>query len=1059
MPCQPATRAMWVGTPLMGVALWLAIAAIKVQAAPDSYGLTRYTAEQGLPENTIRALLQTRDGYLWIGTLAGLARFDGLRFKTYDRSNTPEMLSDAINALAEDRQDGSLWINSGRGLLRYHEHRFERFDTEDGFPQPYGPMWPARQGGLWYSPHPGHLVRLDTRTVRTWELRPRRVSGDGDEIVGHRITRVLEEEDGSVLVLMHIGLFRFLPETGVCERLGLRGATDTSCRHFYRELDGTVYMAAREGLWRLAGNAGERIESVAPDDPQCPALLHPSRDGGFWVAWSEDGPPRLARFHDGASGFLDLSALPDYPLLSFCEDAEGHLWLGTTSGLCQLRRRAVRVYAREDGLRNDFVRAVTEGPDGTIWLGTVQGASGLRNGQATNLPPIEPPSNWGWAEGLLADRHGRVWYGAMRNTVAVLDRGAWISVPSLSLGESWVRTLREDRSGRIWVGFDRGVLWLDEEGAVRTLPCGLSHPDVRVIHQDRRGDVWFGTSGGGLNRLRDAQVTSYTTARGEYNNRVWCIHEDADGIFWIATRDGLNRFVPPEVSLPTHSPSQWEDEGGGSRFFTFTKQHGLYENTIQNVQEDDFGYLWLSGLQGIYRVARRDLNEVAAGRQGRVQVLAFGEADGMLNSQCTGMFNQASGCKDREGRIWFPTARGVAMIDPRAIRRNEVAPLVVIEQVVADDEVVFGDGCPSSAQAVSDGADAQAQRSTLPGGSARPTFQTSLGAGRGRVIEMRYTAASFAAPKRVRFKYRLEGSDRDWRYDEDNQRVAFYTRLGPGGYAFRVAACNNHGVWSEQPAVFAFTIAPHFWQTWLFYVLCAAAVIGLAGAIQAYRLRWQRRLLNLEQQQTLADERTRIARDLHDDLGTALTGLALQMDVLSRDAHGTPTWANRLAESAAGIRTLAARMREVVWAVNPRCDTVSSLAAFLEQQAGHFLRSAPLRCRLDFPDAVPPLPLDAETRHALALAVREALTNVVRHANASEVVLGLRVESGRLIVRVADNGQGFLVAERVGAGQGLANMRSRLEKIRGECRWRSTPGGGTSVEMNVPLPDGGGSQS
>ncbi len=172
---------MWVGTPLMGVALWLAIAAIKVEAAPDSYGLTRYTAEQGLPENTIRALLQARDGYLWIGTLAGLARFDGLRFKTYDRSNTPEMLSDAINALVEDRQDGSLWINSGRGLLRYHEHRFERFDTEDGFPQPYGPLWPARQGGLWYSPHPGHLVRLDTRTVRTWELRPRRVSADGEK--------------------------------------------------------------------------------------------------------------------------------------------------------------------------------------------------------------------------------------------------------------------------------------------------------------------------------------------------------------------------------------------------------------------------------------------------------------------------------------------------------------------------------------------------------------------------------------------------------------------------------------------------------------------------------------------------------------------------------------------------------------------------------------------------------------------------------------------------------------------------------------------------------------
>ena len=376
-------------------------------------------------------------------------------------SNTPEMLSDSINALAEDLQDGSLWINSGRGLLRYHRHRFERFDEEQGFPQPHGALWPARQGGLWYSPHPGQLVRLDNRTVRTWELRPRRASEDSNEIVGHQLKHVQEEEDGSLLVLMHIGLFRFLPQTGVCTRLGLPGAGDMSYRHFYKQADGTVFVAAREGLWRSrarpvaldppgAGDSGsrrsnltvrpalpgdapaaappetaswERIETVAPDDPQCPALLHPTKDGGFWIPWSEDGPPRLARFRDGHSEFLDLSDLPDYPLLSFCADAEGHLWLGTKSGLCQLRPKVVQVYARENGLRNDDVKAVTEGPDGTIWLGTGQGASGLRNGQVTNLPPIEPPSNWGWAEGLLADRRGRLWYGAMRNTVVVRDRG------------------------------------------------------------------------------------------------------------------------------------------------------------------------------------------------------------------------------------------------------------------------------------------------------------------------------------------------------------------------------------------------------------------------------------------------------------------------------------------------------------------------------------------------------------------------------------------------------------------------------------------------------------
>jgi Histidine kinase/Y_Y_Y domain/Bacterial regulatory proteins, luxR family len=427
------------------------------------------------------------------------------------------------------------------------------------------------------------------------------------------------------------------------------------------------------------------------------------------------------------------------------------------------------------------------------------------------------------------------------------------------------------------------------------------------------------------------------------------------------------------------------------RFFTFTTRQGLHENIINNIQEDDSGYLWLSGLQGIYRVSRQELNEVAAGRQAQAQVLAFGEADGMLNSQCNGGVNQPSGCKDRAGRIWFPTARRVAMIDPRTVRRNDVPPPVVIEQVMADDQVVFGDGCQSNSKGPEPESRVQgptskvgrqetgerqgaefthhASRIRPPRPSALDPRSSSLRlpAGRARVLEIHYTGNSFAAPHLMRFKYRLAGHDRDWRSDDQNRRVAFYTSLWPGTYTFFVIACNNHGVWSETPAQFSFILAPHFWQTSQFYVLAGAAVIGLAAAVQAYRLRWQHRLLKLEQQEALADERTRIARDLHDDLGTALPGLALRLDVLRRATRDGPALTDRLAESAASIRALAERMREVVWAVNPRCDTVSSLASFLEQQAGQFLKADGLRCRLDFPDDIPPLPLDGERRCQLAL--------------------------------------------------------------------------------------------
>ncbi len=1063
---------------LAAVTLRLLAAESKPEASPVAYRVTRYTAEQGLPQNTVRALLQTRDGYLWIGTLAGLARFDGVRFKVFDMSNTPEMLNDAINALAEDRQDASLWINTGKGLLHYDRHRFERFEAQEGFPQPFGGLWPASQGGLWYSPHHGQLVRLRNRTVQTWQLLPQRVSEDGDEIMAHRIIQVEEEEGASVLVLMHSGLFRFDPTPGALTRLGPPVRSDTSYRHFFKQTDGTILVASRDGLWRGNEAGWDQIETVPSGDRQCPARLCPSSNGGLWISWSDDGPPRLARFRAGHSELLDLSNLPDYPMTEILEDRERHLWIGTESGLCQLRPKAVQVYAREDGLRNDYVRSVTEGPDGTIWLGTAEGVSGIKDGQVTNLPPVEPPSNWGRAEGLLADRRGRVWYGARANTVVAFDHGAWVSPAPLSLGESWVRTLYEDRSGRIWAGFDGGVTWLDETGAVQEIPRALSHPDVRVIHEDRRGDLWFGTYGGGLNRLHDGQITAYATALGDYNNRAWWIHEDADGVFWVGSRNGLNRFVPPGVAMTTdHETSSPRDQtvtmsGSASgvsepsgpvvpwsrgfavsqgRFFTFTTRHGLHENIINNIQEDDFGYLWLSGSQGVYRASRRELNEVAAGRQAQVLVLAFGEADGMLNSQCNGGVNQPSGCKDRAGRIWFPTARGVAMVDPRPIRRNEVPPPVVIEQVKANDKIVYGDGIgPLKRSGVE--ARPQAEESDRPvsRGQSLPG-STRLAAGRGRVLEIQYTGNSFAAPNRMRFKYRLEGYDRDWNFDEENRRVAFYTSLPPGPYTFRVTACNNHGVWSETPAEFAFTLAPFFWQTPLFYVLVALAVIGLAAAVQAYRLRWQRRLLKLEQQQALANERARIARDLHDDLGTALTGEALKLDVLRRAAHDGPAQSRPLAESADSIRALAAHVREVVWAVNPRCDTVSSVASFLEHQAEQFFKADGLRCRLEFPEDIPALPLDGETRHQLALGVREALTNAVRHAAASEIVLGLRVEDGQLIVRVTDNGRGFRVAECMMNGQGLTNMKARLEKIGGRCEWHSAPGAGTTTELRVPL--------
>jgi signal transduction histidine kinase len=282
------------------------------------------------------------------------------------------------------------------------------------------------------------------------------------------------------------------------------------------------------------------------------------------------------------------------------------------------------------------------------------------------------------------------------------------------------------------------------------------------------------------------------------------------------------------------------------------------------------------------------------------------------------------------------------------------------------------------------------------------------------------------------------------------ERTARFTNLDPGKYRFEVMAANHQGVWSALPIKFDFYLKPHLWQTPAFYLLCAVGVAALAAGIQNYRLRWQHRLLKFEEQRTVANERTRIARDLHDDLGTALTGLALELDLIGRERKDVTPFRLRLAETARRTRDLAERMREVVWTVNPKCDTLSSLASFLEQQVEQFLNPDGIRVRLEFPEDIPALPLAAQVRHQLALSIREALTNVVRHSGATEVLVSLAIKDQTLELQVNDNGKGFQPVEY--PGRGLANIRSRIEQLGGVFDCISTPGTGTLIRLRLPFP-------
>jgi ligand-binding sensor domain-containing protein/signal transduction histidine kinase len=1060
----------------------VAVAGLAAEGAPEggagAFRVKHWTSDDGLPQNRIQCLKQTPDGYLWIGTWHGLVRFDGVHFTALGRRGAPALKRATITALAED-QDGTLWIGTRDGVVSYRARRFGQLGVADGLPDPE--VWQlagAQGGGFWFQAG-DFFGSFDDRGFS----RPFRIEFPG------RILSLHEGGEGGLNVFTVNGCVSFSRQTGQMRTnylvqpgapgwlaawpAGQSGrfwvGTEAGLRRLepegLRPVSGLAHGSSSGAHAALAGASPGRTTS----EPGTGGVdfLYQDRASNLWMNVRHGG---LYYWNGASCHVVDLGeSLSRTSILCMEEDLEGNLWLGTELGLAQLHPLPIRTYTVRDGLPADSVLSVCEGADGSVWAGTDAGVSCIREDRVVGVTAKEP---------VMDAQDRSVW--------PCPEGGVWVSKRDVGVFKCWpsrfgkqigakslpgsVNTLYGDSKGRLWLGTEGGAVayqmgeWSSPCASLISSAVG----DVRCILEDRQGTFWFGTMTQGLVHAQGGALRSFTQREGLSHNSVWSLLEDGQGTLWIATDNGFNRYREGKI-------------------FAFGRQEGLPEETINCVLQDDAGYLWLGGLEGIHRVDPAELNAVAEARAERAQFVTLGVADGMESSETNGGENQPAGWKARDGRLWFPTIRGLVVVDPKAVPLKESLAPAVIEQVKADDEIVFGgEGrvvvrrpkardqestvqipqSRSHSPKSRDNGSGNADHGPRTKGSEISTLYPRLKAGQGHVLEFQYTANSFVAPERVRFRYQLVGADTGWR-EETLERTARYFNLKPGKYRFEVLAANHHKVWSGQPAAFPFSLAPHFWQTWTFYLLCGAAVLGAVGALEAYRLGWRRRLLRLEEQRTLANERTRIARDLHDDLGTALTGLALELDVVRREARQARPVADRLSKTAQRTRELAERMREVVWTVNPKCDTVSSLASFLEQQVGQFLQVDGLRVRLDFPESIPELPLDAEARHQLALSVREALTNVVRHAQATEVTLSLKLAGngdgpstnpaelsgagGRtLVLQVKDNGRGFEPLAQ--PAHGLANMRSRLEQVGGSCELVSAPGTGTTLLFRLPLP-------
>lgn len=990
---------------LAACAVWvLALLAVSGPAhageGPETYLVESWSREQGLPQSAVSSLLQTGDGYVWAGTFNGLARFDGVRFAVFDAATSSGLASSRITALF-DSGDGSLWVgHEGGELSRMKGGMFEIVAVPGGLAAGITDIAAAPDGDVWIIRQDGTIQRV--RDGRRFEVpkteeppfpalafcrdRERRLWA-----VCGQFLRLLEEESPRSIKIPDSGEGTWYPRAAAAKAGGLWLAGKGNVRRWQ---DGAYVQDLGPGPWG-DGTVTALLETTKG------ALAVGTIDRGLFILWPDGSMRHVSR----AEGLTH-----DW-VRSLAEDREGTLWVGTGGGgLCAVKPRRVQMLPPPAGWAGRNVLTIAADGEGGCWVGTEgDGLFHWRGGWRGRVAEADGLSNlFIWS--AMVEPSGTLWAGSWGSGIFRNEPGGFRHPAGLDWLTTPVTALHRTRSGTVWIGAAEGLFrW---RGGVAESISGSNltgGSDVRVIMESADGSIWCGLAGGGLVRWKDGVLRQWRRTDGLPSDSVWSLSEDADGTIWIGTfGGGMARLRGDAVQA-------------------IIPAEGWPNRVICHIADDGAGYLWCATYGGIFRASKKSLHDIADGKEMAAELLTFGRAEGLEALECSGGFSP-SGWRAPDGRLWFPTSRGIAIVDPKGVATNTVVPPVVIEEFHA--------------------------------GGRRIGFNLGeameFGPGRER-IEIAFTALSFVAPRKVRFRYRLEGLDSGWTELGAERRVAL-AAVPPGRYVFRVTACNNDGVWNETGASVAFRIRPHVWQTGWFIGTSSFAALGLvAGSVRwVTRRRFRRRMEQLERQRAVDRERVRIAKDIHDDLGASLTRITL----LSQSVRGEPG----LPDAAGGdidsiyatARELTRSMDEIVWAVNPRHDTLDSLVNYLGKFAQDFLSTGGIRCRLDAPVELPPIPVSAEIRHNLFLAFKEALNNVVRHSHASEVRIAFAPDAGRLRVAVVDNGSGPDAlgdpsASRPGGGNGVPNMRRRMEEVGGAFEIGPAAGSGTRVAFDVPL--------
>ena len=753
--------------------------ALDLSKSLDQNVHTIWQIKDGLPQNSIFAITQTKDGYIWLGTEEGLVRFDGVKFTVFDKQNTPFIKSNFINTLAEDK-NGNLWVGTRNGgLICYKDGKFKLFTIDDGLSSnKIYSLYFNKEGDLWIGTWEGGLNLYKDGKFTSYKME--------HGLTSNNVNVVYVDINNSVWI-------------GTRDR-GLNLLKDDKF---------TIY-TTEQGL------SNNHVSSINED-----------KSGGIWVGTWGGG---LNLYKNGKLKIYNTqNKWANGQVRIIYKDNEENLWVGAGGGGLNLFKNGEFIsYTMKHGLSNNQIGSIYNDKEGNLWVGTHGGGLNLyKNGKFTPFTALQGLSNE-QVTAINIDNSDNLWIGTWGGGLNLYKNGKFISFTTKQgLSNDLVRVIYNDTKGNLWIGTNGGGLSLYKKDKFITFTGkhGLSNNLIRAIYEDKKGNLWVGTKGGGVNLYKNGKFTSFTTKQGLSNDLVMAILEDKDSNLWIGTHGGgINRFKDGKFTAYTkeqglsddHIMSIYEDKegnlwigtwGGGlnlykdGKFTSYTTKQGLFDDSIWVIFEDNHNNLWMSCNKGVFKVRKNELLDLAKGKIYKIKSTSYGLADGMKSRECIGL----AGFKSKDGKLWFGTIKGAVMIDPENIKINKLEPPVHIEKIIANGKKID------------------------------ITKSTKLNQDTDK-LEFHYAGLSYVSPKKVLFKYMLQGFDSNW-IDVGTRRVAYYTNLPPGDYIFRVKACNNDGVWNKTGAKFSFKKLPYFYQTYWFFALCGLAVIFLGVGFYIIKMR------------------------------------------------------------------------------------------------------------------------------------------------------------------------------------------------------------------------------